>query len=161
MPQSSRRFRLSLLGLTTLLLLLHTTLAWLVNIEEALRIQRPAWNFFEPLMPATLYQAFLPFSADLSTISTLVPLLLLAFPCVMALRVLRFGDDAEARLRRIATIVKIDPLGLRKVLPRRLIDWLFGKLAVVVRQGTGEYAQQRRLAAAVAPDDDEAFALFE
>jgi len=44
----------------------------------------------------------------------------------------------EARLRRIATIVKIDPLGLRKVLPRRLIDWLFGKLAVVVRRGIAD-----------------------
>ncbi len=41
----------------------------------------------------------------------------------------------EARLRRIRTLVRIDPLGLRRVLPRRLIDWLFGRLAVVVRRG--------------------------
>jgi SAM-dependent methyltransferase len=41
----------------------------------------------------------------------------------------------DERLRRIATITKIDPLGLRRVLPRPLIDWLFGKLAVVVRRG--------------------------
>jgi SAM-dependent methyltransferase len=41
----------------------------------------------------------------------------------------------DARLARIRTIVRIDPLGMRKVLPRRLIDWLFGKLAVVVRRG--------------------------
>ena len=40
-----------------------------------------------------------------------------------------------ARLRRIRSIVRIDPLGLRRVLPRRLIDWLFATLAVVVRRG--------------------------
>jgi SAM-dependent methyltransferase len=41
----------------------------------------------------------------------------------------------DARLASIRRIVRIDPLGLRKVLPRRLIDWLFGRLAVVVRRG--------------------------
>jgi SAM-dependent methyltransferase len=41
----------------------------------------------------------------------------------------------EARLRRIRTIVRIDPLGLRKVMPRALVDFLFAKLAVVVRRG--------------------------
>jgi SAM-dependent methyltransferase len=41
----------------------------------------------------------------------------------------------DARLRRIRSIVRIDPLGLRRVLPRKLIDWLFGRLAVLVRRG--------------------------
>jgi len=41
----------------------------------------------------------------------------------------------DARLARIRSIVRIDPLGLRKVLPRGLIDFLFAKLAVVVRRG--------------------------
>jgi hypothetical protein len=42
------------------------------------------------------------------------------------------------RLRRIAKIVKIDPLRLRQRLPRGLIDWLFAKFAVIVRRGIAE-----------------------
>ena len=44
----------------------------------------------------------------------------------------------EARLRRIRTIVRVDPLGLRRRLPRGLIDWLFGRLAVLVRRGIAD-----------------------
>jgi hypothetical protein len=39
----------------------------------------------------------------------------------------------EARLERIRKIVKLDPLGLRRRLPRPLVEWLFGRLAIVVR----------------------------
>lgn len=41
----------------------------------------------------------------------------------------------EARLHRIRRIVRLDPLGLRRVLPRWLVEGLFGALAVVVRRG--------------------------
>jgi SAM-dependent methyltransferase len=41
----------------------------------------------------------------------------------------------DERLRRIRRIVRIDPLGLRRRLPRTLIDWLFGRFAVIVRRG--------------------------
>jgi SAM-dependent methyltransferase len=44
----------------------------------------------------------------------------------------------KARLERIRNIVRIDPLGLRRILPRAPIDWLFGKLAVVVRRGIAD-----------------------
>jgi SAM-dependent methyltransferase len=50
----------------------------------------------------------------------------------------RVADYFEARLRRIRTIMRIDPLGLRKLMPARLIDWLFAKLAIVVRRGIQE-----------------------
>ena len=41
----------------------------------------------------------------------------------------------DARLRRIRTIVRLDPLRLRERLPRWLVDRLFAALAVVVRKG--------------------------
>jgi SAM-dependent methyltransferase len=41
----------------------------------------------------------------------------------------------EDRLRRIRRIVRIDPLRLRKRIPRSLVEWLFAKLAVWVRRG--------------------------
>ncbi len=47
-------------------------------------------------------------------------------------RAARYFDE---RLKRIALIVKIDPLRLRHRLPRSLVDWMFAKLALVVRRG--------------------------
>jgi SAM-dependent methyltransferase len=44
----------------------------------------------------------------------------------------------DERLRRIAKIVKIDPLRLRHRLPRGLIDFLFAKFAIIVRRGIAE-----------------------
>ena len=41
----------------------------------------------------------------------------------------------DERLKRIRRIVRLDPLGLRKVPPRGLIDRLFAMFAVVVRRG--------------------------
>lgn len=39
------------------------------------------------------------------------------------------------RLRRIRQIMRLDPLGLRRRLPRSWIDWLFARFSVVVRRG--------------------------
>ena len=41
----------------------------------------------------------------------------------------------DARLERIAKIMRIDPLGLRNLLPESWITWLFAKGALLVRQG--------------------------
>jgi SAM-dependent methyltransferase len=40
----------------------------------------------------------------------------------------------EARLRRIRLLTSLDPLGLRRALPRPLLEWLFARLAVVLRR---------------------------
>jgi 2-polyprenyl-3-methyl-5-hydroxy-6-metoxy-1,4-benzoquinol methylase len=40
----------------------------------------------------------------------------------------------EERSRRIRRIVKLDPLGLRDRLPRRLVEWLFARFALLVRR---------------------------
>ena len=44
----------------------------------------------------------------------------------------------EERLRRIRRIMRIDPLGLRNLLPRPLIEWLFARGARLVRRGIRE-----------------------
>jgi SAM-dependent methyltransferase len=41
----------------------------------------------------------------------------------------------EARARRIRRIMRLDPLGLRDRLPRSWIEFLFGRLAILVRRG--------------------------
>lgn len=47
----------------------------------------------------------------------------------------KVADYFEARLARIRRIMRIDPFGLRNLLPAKLIDWLFARFALVVRRG--------------------------
>jgi len=41
----------------------------------------------------------------------------------------------DERLRRIKSIMRVDPFGLRHKMPRGLIDWLFARFAIIVRRG--------------------------
>jgi len=41
----------------------------------------------------------------------------------------------EERLRRIRRITRLDPLGLRRRLPRPLVEWAFARLSLLVRLG--------------------------
>lgn len=41
-----------------------------------------------------------------------------------------------ARSARIRRIMRLDPLGLRNVMPRTLVEWLFARFAVLVRRST-------------------------
>ena len=47
----------------------------------------------------------------------------------------RVAGYFAARLERIRKIMRLDPLGLRNLLPPRVIDWLFATFAKVVRRG--------------------------
>jgi SAM-dependent methyltransferase len=44
----------------------------------------------------------------------------------------------DARLERIEKIMRIDPLGLHKLLPSSVVTWLFAKGALLVRRGIQE-----------------------
>ena len=84
-----------------LLLLLPALALFLVNLELAIRVLYPAFMLFERILPGWIYRAGVPFAADLSTISTLVPVMMLAFPLVQGWRVLRAGDRAGAVVREM------------------------------------------------------------
>ena len=43
-----------------------------------------------------------------------------------------------ARSRRIRNIMRLDPLGLRNLLPSAVVEWLFARFAVLVRSRTGQ-----------------------
>jgi len=55
----------------------------------------------------------------------------------------------DARKRRIERIMRLDPLGLRDRLPRSWVEFLFGKLAILVRRGV----QSEGALPEVTPDD--------
>ena len=64
-------------------------LAWSVNLELAARVYFPSWKLLEAVLPGPLFRSFALISVDLSTVSTLVPLLLFLFPLIQALRAKR------------------------------------------------------------------------
>jgi len=69
--------------------LLISVALWLINLELAIRVFAPEWRLVERLLPAAWFGFGQAFAADLSTISTLVPVLLFAFPLVQGWRVRR------------------------------------------------------------------------
>ncbi len=100
MPFTSRRalltFNLGCLGL-----LLPSLLAFLVNVEVGLRIFFPGLRVVEQMVPAGWFRFGAALSADLSAISTLVPVLLLIFPLYQGLRIGRAGDRSTLAAREL------------------------------------------------------------
>ncbi len=96
-----RQRRLSLLSSVSLLLLFPSFLLGLVNLELGLRVLVPGWVVLERIVPAGLFASMAFFSADLSSISTLVPVLLFLFPFFIARRILRHREGEEDALRQL------------------------------------------------------------
>jgi hypothetical protein len=84
-----RAFRLRALVAVCAVLLAPALAAFLVNLELAIRVLAPGWRLAETVFPERLFRFFTPLAADLSAVSTLVPVLLLVFPLVQGWRILR------------------------------------------------------------------------
>ena len=98
MNEKERNFsKTHVLFLSSLCVLVISLVAWLVNLEIALQTISVELILVSDLLPKKLYHWLEVFSADLSTISTLVPVLLVLFPCVQSWNVLRVGNDELAR----------------------------------------------------------------
>ena len=90
MIESARRNRpLLVLCLVCLAILPFTLVAYLVNVEMAVRVFLPDWRCFSLMLPPRLFAFFVVLSADLSTISTMIPLMLVLYPLVQGARILR------------------------------------------------------------------------
>lgn len=75
--------------------------AFLVNIEVAIRVFAPRFHLLDHIIPAGLYRVWTILSADLSVVSTLIPLMIVAFPAAQAIRVLRAQDRDPTLAQRI------------------------------------------------------------
>ena len=84
----SRRSLLAL-ALACLIPLPFFTGALLVNIEIAIRVFSPTFHVLDRILPQGLYHIWAILSADLSTVSTLIPVLILAIPLGQAIRIVR------------------------------------------------------------------------
>jgi hypothetical protein len=89
---------LCLLSLASSVLSLGFLLLWAINLEAAVRLFYAGACVCSRILPDALYGFGLRCSADLSTVSTFVPLLVFAFPAWQGIRALvRYGrtDDSE------------------------------------------------------------------
>ena len=96
-----RKNRLKILLVSGGILLVPAFFAWLVNVETGMRTLFPAWKLFESVLPGFIYDSFLIFADDLSTISTLIPLLLLIYPLLMAWKILKLKAEEETDLSKL------------------------------------------------------------
>ena len=86
-----------LLFFVSLVLFAGALIAWLVNVEIALQALLPGLILVSDLLPTAILERLVWLSADLSTISTLVPVLLFLFPCMQSWRVLQAGNNVMGR----------------------------------------------------------------
>lgn len=75
--------------------------AFLVNIEVALRIFYPTLHFLDRVLPTSLYHVWFVLSADLSTVSTLIPFMILVIPLGQIIRILRRLDSDPTFAQRM------------------------------------------------------------
>ncbi len=101
---SKRRARLTGVAILSILLGLPSLIAWVVNLEIGIRTIAPAWPSLVGDDPGRFLQILVFLSGDLSTISTLVPLLLFAFPLVQSLRILRRPYDDTASIHAMEAL---------------------------------------------------------
>jgi hypothetical protein len=64
------------------ILLIVCTVLWLINLEFAIKLFHPNFSLFLQYIPANLYPHLEVLSADFSTVTTLVPLLICLFPLI-------------------------------------------------------------------------------
>jgi hypothetical protein len=81
--------------------LIPSFIIWLLNVELALQSAGIQYNFIGSILPENIYNLILPLTADLSTITTLVPVLLFAFPLFMAIRIQRHTKTDPNYIHRI------------------------------------------------------------
>ena len=79
-----------------LVLLIPSVVAWLVNLELAIKIFAPSFTLLELVLPGSIFRTCVLLSVDLSTVSTLVPLLLFLFPLIQGIRAVRGRLSAPA-----------------------------------------------------------------
>lgn len=97
----SRQRSMLLLALACLLPLPFFIGAFLVNIEMAIRIFVPTVHVFDRIFPSGLFHIWQILSADLSTVSTLIPLMILAFPLGQLIRLYLKRDSDPTLAQRL------------------------------------------------------------
>ena len=105
-------------------------------LREIVRVLRPAGTLLISTPNLLQSERENPYHVHEYAAEELTAVLSRCFGRVQMLGVFARGPAAEfqaARLSRIRRITRLDPLGLRRKLPRALVDWLFARLSLLVR----------------------------
>lgn len=105
-------------------------------LREIRRVLRPSGTLLLTTPNLLQSERENPYHVHEYTAAELTATLSRCFGRVEMLGVFAIGPAAQfqaERLRRIRRITRLDPLGLRRRLPRPLIDWLFARLSLLVR----------------------------
>lgn len=84
---TKRTASLRFTGLVSFVLLLPCVVLWLVNLDIAIKAIQPEWEWLAAVLPENVYAPAATLAVDYSTVSTLVPALLLLFPFVMSIKI--------------------------------------------------------------------------
>ena len=132
--------RLKVLAWVCGILLVPSLLAFFINVEMAVHAVAPAARFFFHLIPPAVIKWFFPLATrDLSTVTTCVPVLLLIFPLVQAIRILRRDENDPAFLHNLAAIPYPDRFGFFLVM-FGLVGTLWGMLIGISASGVESLA---------------------
>ena len=99
----ARKGRLIILSFVCLVLLIPSLLAWIVNVELAFEVltEDGAPTFLKSLIPGGIFSLFKPFCADLSTVTTLVPVLVFLYPILKALKIIGCENQDSSKLKHL------------------------------------------------------------
>lgn len=105
-------------------------------LREITRVLRPAGTLLLTTPNLLQSERENPYHVHEYEAAELEAALLRCFGRIEMLGVFAVGPAAQfqaERLRRIQRITRLDPLGLRRRLPRPLVEWLFARLSLLVR----------------------------
>jgi SAM-dependent methyltransferase len=106
------------------------------TLREITRVLRPSGALLLTTPNLLQSERENPYHVHEYAAAELAAALLRWFGRVEVLGIFAVGPAAKfqvERLRRIQRITRLDPLGLRRRLPRPLVDWLFARLSLLVR----------------------------
>lgn len=76
-------------------------MAWIVNIEIGLQAIFRTPTILKSLIPTIIFRIFTPYGADLSTVTTLVPVLVFLYPILHGFRIIGTETNDPARLSHV------------------------------------------------------------
>ncbi len=115
--------------------------ALLVNIEIAIQVFSPTFHILDKILPKGLYHIWAVLSADLSTVSTLIPVMILAFPLGQAILILRRLDSDPTFAHRLGADPYPSHFGFFQVM-LGLTGTLYGMYIGLDISGVSELAGQ-------------------
>ena len=97
----ARKGRLLILIFVCAVFFITSLIAWIVNIELGLEAILRNPTVLKSLIPGFLFRAFTPYGADLSTVTTFVPVLVFLYPILHGVKIIGTETNDPTKLRHL------------------------------------------------------------